>query len=162
MIRMISGVTRIGNTTMTPESGIFAADPAIEARLVAAEVAEHANGGVATPENGEYLTVKGGTLSDCVSGSTGAKSGQSEDTAELQTGEVEVDNAVEIVNGHMTFDSLMGLTRSNMEKMAEDMGLDIRKCKNKSDIANLLSAVEVQTEIGDEVAPNLGAEDPII
>ena len=90
------------------------------------------------------------------------ENGENEGAAELQEGEAEAPDTLDIVDGHFTTESLMDLTRTDMEKLAADMGVDVSKCRNKSDIAALLSAVEVNAEDGGEAPPELGAEAPVV
>lgn len=140
-----------------------------EARLVARGVADYVtrpiigtDSGVATPGEG----VDGGGQCDTpperVPGSTGLETGDSEDTAELQEGETEADDTLDIVNGHFTIESLMELTRADLENLAADMGVDVKKCRNKGDIAKLLAAAEVSADDGGEAPPELGAEAPVV
>jgi len=93
--------------------------------------------------------------------SEGLKNGEGEGSAELQEGEAEADDVLDIVDGHFTIESLMRLTRTDMEGLAEDLGVDVSKCRNKSEIADLLSAVEVQADGDGEAPPKLGAEGPV-
>lgn len=92
----------------------------------------------------------------------GMENGGGEDAAGLHDGEVETEDTLDVVDGHLTVESLMKLTRTNMEKLAADMGVDISKCRNKTDIATLLAAVEVQTNDGGEAPPELGMEAPVV
>ena len=77
---------------------------------------------------------------------------------------IALDDTLDIVDGHITKDSLLRMSRSDMEGLAADLGIDIRKCKNKGEIAELISAVELDlAETADgEDAPELGAEGPIV
>lgn len=93
--------------------------------------------------------------------SGGIKNAESKDTAELQEGETEANDVLDIVDGHFTIESLMRLTRTDMEGLAEDLGVDVSRCRNKSDIAALLSTVEVQPDNDGEAPPELGAEAPL-
>ncbi len=71
---------------------------------------------------------------------------------------------IDIVDGHFTVESLMALSRPNMEQLAMDLGLDVSKCKNKAELAALLTAVEVEPgdpEDGD-TPPELGATSPVV
>ena len=56
------------------------------------------------------------------------------------------------------------MTRTQMEKLAGDMGVDVSRCRNKSDIADLLVEVEAEipAETGGEAPPELGAEAPVV
>lgn len=71
---------------------------------------------------------------------------------------------LDIVDGYFTMESLMGLTRPNMEKLAGDLGVDVSRCKNKSEIAELLAAVKVETDKPEDsdILPELGAAPPVI
>ena len=71
---------------------------------------------------------------------------------------------VDIVGGHFDREGLMQLTRTQMEKLAGDLGVDVSRCRNKGDIADLLVEVEVEdfAEPGGEVPPKLGAEAPVV
>lgn len=61
-----------------------------------------------------------------------------------------IPDALDIVDGHFTVDSLMTLTRESMEDLARDLGLDSAKCKNKSELAQLLAAVELEAASEEE------------
>lgn len=71
---------------------------------------------------------------------------------------------LDVVDGHFTKESLMGMTRANLEKLAEDLGVNVSKCKNKTEIATLLAAIEVgePPEADTEAPPDLGAEAPVV
>ena len=71
---------------------------------------------------------------------------------------------VDIIDGHFDRESLLQLTRTQMEKLAGDMGVDVSRCRNKSDIADLLVEVEAEipAETGGEAPPELGAEAPVV
>ncbi len=56
----------------------------------------------------------------------------------------------------------MELSRADMEKLSADLGVDVRKCRNKSDIAALLAAVDIQEDSGGDAPPELGAEAPVV
>lgn len=96
----------------------------------------------------------------------GLKNSESEndETANLQTGEAEVDDCLEIVDGHFTRESLMLMRRPDMEKLAGDLGVDISRCKNKDDIADLLVEIDVAipAETDGEAPPMLGVEAPVV
>lgn len=170
MIRMICGVCRVDGQLKRAADGPFSLPTEQEVYLVNAGVAEFVaewrTERVATPGEDESGGNQGDTLPERGHGSTGQETGESEDggegTAELQEGEAEADDTLEIVDGHFTTESLMGLSRANMEKLAANLGVDVKKCRNKSDIAALLSAVEVKTDDGGEAPPELGAEGPVV
>nr|WP_300184638.1 hypothetical protein [uncultured Agathobaculum sp.] len=72
-----------------------------------------------------------------------------------------IPDELDIVDGHFTEDSLMTMTCANMEKLAADLGIDVSKCKNKSEIASLLAEVELDADEESETPPDLGAEAPV-
>lgn len=74
---------------------------------------------------------------------------------------VKISDTLNIVDRHFTTDSLMTMTRANMEKLAADLGIDVSKCKNKSEIASLLAEVELDADEESETPPDLGAEAPV-
>lgn len=91
----------------------------------------------------------------------GLENGGSEPPAGDLPGSAET---LDIVDGHFTRESLMLMRRPDMEKLAGDLGVDVSRCKNKGDIADLLVEVEVEApaESGGEAPPELGAEDPVV
>lgn len=89
----------------------------------------------------------------------GVDKGEDEDAAD---GAV-IPDTLDIVDGHFTEDGLMAMTRADMEQLAEDLGVDVSKCKNKGEIAKLLAAVELELDDGDEGdGPDLGAAPPVV
>ncbi len=74
--------------------------------------------------------------------------------------EPEPEDCIDIVDGHMTVESLMKLTRADMEALAEDLGLDVKKCRNKSEIAALIAQVEVGLDEQHGEGPDLAAALP--
>ena len=144
-----------------------------ERRLVARGVAEYAtkpvigpDTGVATPAEDEDGSSAGETPPEGDPASTGQETGESggagEETAELQEGEAEAPDTLDIVDGHFTIESLMELSRADMEKLAADLGVNVSKCRNKSEIAALLAAVEVHADGDREALPELDAEGPVV
>lgn len=170
MIRMICGVCRVEGKLKRAADGPFSLPTEQEVRLVNAGVAEFVpqwhTERVATPFEGEDGGGAGVTPPENDPTSTGQETGDSggagEGTAELQEGEAEAPDTLDIVDGHFTTESLMELSRADMEKLAADMGVDIKKCRNKSDIAALLCAVEVQPGGSGEAPPELSAEGPVV
>lgn len=68
------------------------------------------------------------------------------------------DEVLEIVDGHFAIESLMKLERKHMEALATDLEIEadaIKKCKNKTELANLIAEVEVGDE---DENPNEGGE----
>lgn len=170
MIRMICGVCRVDGNLKRAADGPFSLPPEQETRLVNAGVAEFVAQWcperVATPGEGEDGGGAGVTSPENAPASTGQETGNSggadEDTGKLQEGEAEAPDTLDIVNSHFTVESLMELSRADMEKLAADMGVDVKKCRNKSEIAALLCAVEVQPGGSGEAPPELGAEAPVV
>ena len=165
MIRIICGTCGTSQGYKTAADGLLALPASEEKRLVLRGVAEYETrpvigSGAGDPVEGE----NGGGAGIDPSGGNIVPEGpeNDEDTAELMEGVVETDENLDMIDGHFTTESLMKMARSEMEKMAADFGLDISKCKNKSEIAALLAAVEVRSD-GDGVAPpELGAEAPVV
>lgn len=73
-----------------------------------------------------------------------------------------LDECIEIdESGHMTEQSLMQMTRANMEALAADLGVDAARCKNKAEISALLAQVEIGLAAqADEEPPVIGAAMP--
>lgn len=170
MIKMICGVCRVDGTLKRAADGPFSLPQEQEVYLVNASVAEFVPQWrpecVATPAEGEDGGGAGETSPENEPASTGQESGESggteEETGELHEGEAEAPDTLDIVDGHFTTESLMELSRADMEKLAADMGVDVKKCRNKSEIAALLAAVEVQADGDGEAPPELGAEAPVV
>lgn len=169
MIYITCGTCGTSQGYKNKNDGAITLPAAEERRLVARGVAEYVtkpiintNTGVATTGEGEGGGNQGDTPPDLAPGSTGPETGDREAPAELQEGETEAPDTLDIVDGHFTTESLMELSRADMEKLAADMGVDIKKCRNKSDIAALLSAVEVDTDDDGEAPPELSAEAPMV
>ena len=82
-------------------------------------------------------------------------------SAQLPEGE---DDTLDIVDGHFTMESLMKMTRADMESLAADLGVDVSKFKNKTEIAALLTVVEVEPDDpkDNETPPDLGAAPPVV
>ncbi len=173
MIYITCGTCGTSQGYKTMNDGAITLPAAEERRLVVRGVVEYVtkpvigpDTGVATPGEGEDGGGAGVTSPENDPTSTGQETGNSggadEDTGKLQEGEAEAPDTLDIVDGHFTVESLMELSRADMEKLAADMGVDVKKCRNKSDIAALLSAVEVQPGGSGEAPPELGAEGPVI
>lgn len=159
MIKMICGVCRVDGTLKRAADGPFSLPQEQEVYLVNAGVAEFVPQWrperVATPAEGEDGGGSGETPPEGDPASTGRE------TAELQEGEAEAPDTLDIVNGHFTIESLMELSRADMEKLAADLGVEVKRTMNKSEIAALLCAVEVQPGGSGEALPELGAEGPV-
>ena len=174
MIQIKCGTCGTSKGYKTQADGAFTLPAAEERRLVARGVADYVTKPIIGPDTGVATLVKGGddgnqgdTLTERDPASEGLETGESggegEAPAELQEGEGEAPDTLDIVDGHFTTESLMELSRADMEKLAADMGVDVKKCRNKSEIAALLAAVEVHTDgDGGEAPPELGAEAPVV
>lgn len=173
MIYIICGTCGTSQGYKNKNDGAITLPAAEERRLVNRGVAEYVtkpvigpDTGVATPAEDEGGGGAGETPPENDPASTGQESGESggkdEDAGEFQEGEAEASDTLYIVDGHFTTESLMELSRADMEKLAADMGVDVKKCRNKSDIAALLSAVEVGADDGGNAPPELGAEAPVV
>ena len=112
--------------------------------LSAAE--EHNAETVATPSEGEN------------DGAPGVDKGEGET---VDDGTV-IPDVLDIVNRHFTEDSLMTMTRADMEHLAKDFGVDVSKCKNKGEIAKLLAAVELDLDGDEDDGPDLGAAPQVV
>lgn len=166
MIRIICGTCGTSDGYKTAADGAIFLPAAEEKRLVRRGVAEYVTRPVIasvpdSPVEGENGGGAGINPPDEDPPVKGLENGGSGIPAVDLPGSAET---VDIIDGHFDRESLMQLTRQQMEKLAEDLGVDISKCKNKGDIADLLIEVEVEapTETGDRVPPELGAESPVV
>lgn len=141
MIRMICGVCRVDGNLKRAADGPFSLPQEQEVHLVNAGVAEFVP---------QWRTERVATPAE------------DEDTGELQEGEAEASDTLDIVDGHFTAESLMELSRAEMEKLAADLGVEVKRNMNKSEIAALLCAVEVQPGDSGEAPPELDAEGPVV
>lgn len=174
MIYITCGTCGTSKGYKTQADGAISLPPSEEARLVARSVASYVTKPIIGTESGVVTSGEDGDGSDRgdtpperAPASTGLETGESEtggedeDTAKLQDGEVEASDALDIVDGHFTKESLLQMQRPEMEKLAAEFGIDTRKCRNKGEIADLLVAVEVEPGDDGEAPPELGAEAPL-
>lgn len=70
------------------------------------------------------------------------RSGSAENTAEAKK-EGHADT-LDIVDGHLTRESLETMTKANLEKLAKDMGVEVPKGATKNVIIEQLAAVPVE------------------
>ena len=173
MIYITCGTCGTSQGYKNKNDGAITLPAAEERRLVARGVAEYVtkpvigpDTGVATPAEGEDGGGVGETPPEGDPASTGQETGENdgtdEDTGELQDGEAEASDTLDIVDGHFITESLMELSRADMEKLAADLGVEVKRNMNKSEIAALLCAVEVQPGGNGEAPPELGAEEPVV
>lgn len=81
--------------------------------------------------------------------------------AEFADGEIAT---VEPVTGHLDAEQLEGMTNNELKTLAEELGVDVSKCKRKADYIAAITAAEVEAgdedeDNGDEL-PDLTAADP--
>ncbi|NCE66073.1 hypothetical protein D1159_16170 [Pseudoflavonifractor sp. 524-17] len=169
MIRIICGTCGTSKGYKTMADGNLTLPAAEERRLVARGVADYVtrpiigpDTGVATAREDENSGSVGVTPPGDIATSTGQETSAGEDTVALLEDEVKTDGIVEIVNNHFTVESLMELTRADMEELAAGMGVDVSKCRNKGEIASLLSAAEVETGGDNTSPPELSAEGAVV
>jgi hypothetical protein len=143
MIRIKCGTCGTSQGYRTQANGAFTLPASEEARLVARGVAVYAT----TPIIGDAPNA-------------------SSDGAELSASAVKASQVsgasyLDIVDGHFTKESLLKMGRSDMESLAADLGIDVKKCKTKDEISELLAAVEVNADADadGEQPPTLSAED---
>lgn len=153
MIHMICGYTGVGTKLVGPKDGPFELSPEAEKRLVDLGVAEYVGKALASPPADE------GESAPALTGENTSEDIKPAEAALAPLEGLSLDDCIEIdESGHMTVESLMKMTRANMEALASDLGIDVAKCRNKSEIAALLTQVEM--DAGQEDAPQLGAALP--
>ena len=166
MIRITCGTCGTSRGYKTQADGVLTLPAAEEQRLVRRGVAEYATrpiigNGADSPKEGESGGETGINPSDEDPPVEGLENGGSDTPVGDLPGSAET---MDIVDGHFTRESLMLMRRPDMEKLAGDLGVDVSRCKNKGDIADLLVEVEVEAppEAGGEAPPELGAEAPVV
>lgn len=165
MIRIKCGTCGTSQGYKTNADGELSLPTAEETRLVARGVAEYVTRpiiGGATPCGTSEHKEAGVNTPDESTASESSDEGEGADETETHDGAVDVDCVLDIVDGHFTKESLTKMERKDMEALAIDLGLDVKKCRNKGEIADLLSAVEVQPEAdAGEAPPDLSIEGPV-
>lgn len=157
MIQMICGYTGVGTKLVGPKDGPFELSPEAEKRLVDRGVAEYATKALASPPApaGENAPEVPG-----VNTSEGEQPAEAPLAPHAEPDEPAPEDCIDIVDGHMTVESLMKLTRADMEALAEDLGLDVKKCRNKGEIAALIAQVEIDPDQQHGEGPDLAAALP--
>ena len=79
--------------------------------------------------------------------------GAAEDAREGQEGQGAAEGTLDVVDGHLTRESLETMTKANLEKLAKDMGVEIPRGATKALIIERLAAVTVEAP-----APDGGAQ----
>ena len=169
MIRLISGVTRVGSQTYSPADGSIALDEATEKRLVSAGVARYVEFGVEATErpvsaalrvdSGVPYAEQGETLPDAESVTEGA--GKPETAANSEDGNAP---AAESEAAFHNEKELLDMTNARLKEIAEGMGLDTSAMKKKADFVEAI--LNQQAADGNGTAdngepPDLGAEPPV-
>lgn len=72
-------------------------------------------------------------------------------------------DAQDAETAHLDEEQLLTMTNAELKKLAEDMGLDASKCRNKAAYVALIAGADVEIEEDDdELPPDLNAEAPIV
>lgn len=79
--------------------------------------------------------------------------GAAEGAREAQEGQEAAESTLDVVDGHLTRESLETMTKANLEKLAKDMGVEIPRGATKALIIERLAAVTVEAP-----APDGGAQ----
>lgn len=79
--------------------------------------------------------------------------GTNNDTQEGQEGQEAAEGTLDVVDGHLTRESLETMTKANLEKLAKDMNVEIPRGATKALIIERLAAVTVEAP-----APDGGAQ----
>lgn len=142
MIRMISGVTRLGKRLITPKDGCFAAPPEAENRLVLLGVAVFAEESplkaVATP------------LGEANGRQTGENLPEEENAAQGEE------------TAHLDPEQLRTLTNGKLRELAEEMGIETGSLRTKAQLIEAITAEDVSAGADDEPPPTLAAEAPVV
>lgn len=168
MIRIICGTCETALGYKTRADGELTLPAAQEKRLVERGVAEYVTRPIINPASDADGPVDGGD-----GDGAGIDPSHEDPPVEgLENGGSEVPagfvspftEQLEIVDGHYTRESLLDLTRQQMEALALALDVNISRCKNKGDIADLLVEVEVAAPAEDsgEAPPELSAEAPVV
>ena len=180
MIRLLAGVTRKGSRLVYPSDGPFELTAKEEQHLVktgAAEfVTEAPQTGVATPpvdpeapeagDNPESKSAPEGQETPSSAAPTASPAPAHDDVgdqADVPEGDeddtMDLPDGVAVVDGHMTVDSLLKMTKNDLLALAADMDLKANSKMSKDTIAIMISEVEVSVD--DEAGlPELSQEDP--
>ena len=117
---------------------------ALHAAVILDDGAETVVPSVATPPAPDSGAGVGGDTGESESSAEGGPAGGGDEDATLAF----EDYALSVVSGHLVPEDLMKMTKDNMVKLAADMGVDIKACKTKAEIAAALAEVEVEVEEG--------------
>ena len=147
MIRIICGTCGTSRGYKTEADGDLALPAIEERRLVARGVAEYVTAPIIGPANAPGSPVagfEGGEVYIDPPCKAPPVEGLENGGDDIPGGTLPGSAAgVDIIDGHFDWESLMQLTRQQMEKLAADMSVDVSRCKNKNDIADLLDRKSV-------------------
>lgn len=134
MIRMLTGITRIGKRIFTPHDGPFEADTAEQERLVKLGVAVYVAAAPTVCEEEKF----------------------SGDANIVNTPEAEspAESATEPESG---IEQMQQLTVAQLKKLAAEFGLDVNKLRKKEEL--IAAILEASAE---EEMPELDMEEPIV
>ena len=170
MIRLISGVTRVGSRTYSPADGSIALDEATEKRLVSVGVAQYVESSVEVTErpvsaalrgdSDTFYPEQGETLPDAES--------VTEDAETPDTNPEPEDDGAEAEREQATFydrDYLTVLTNARLKEIADSMGIDTSAMRKKADYVEAILNQQAsdngeETESGD-APPELAVEEPV-
>lgn len=182
MIRLLSGVTRKGSRLVYPSDGPFELTAKEEKHLVETGSAEYVTEApgtdVATAPVGPDAQEAGANLPATVSVPEGQETPHSvcpaaspapHDEGKNQAGvpegseddTMDLPDCVVVIDGHMTVESLLKMTKNDLLSLAADMDLKVNDKMSKSTIAALISDVEVGYD-EDAILPDLSQEDPAV
>ena len=82
------------------------------------------------------------------------------DADQIPPGSDEGADTAEAVIGHLDAEQLMELTKAELLKLADELGVDVSSSDNKAEIVAALTQTEVTT--GKVVLPELSAEAPVV
>lgn len=141
--------------TEAPQTGV--ATPPVDPS--APEVGDNIPESKSAPEGQETpssadVPVPTTPLPDTGSGKADVPDGDEDDAMDLPDGVV-------IVDGHMTVDSLLKMTKNDLLALAADMDLKANDRMTKDAIAIMISEVEVSVD-GEAGLPELSQEDPTV
>ena len=170
MIRLISGVTRVGNRTYSPADGSIILDKGTEERLVSIGVARYIESGVDATErpasaalrvdSGVPYAEQGETLPDTESVTEGAGMPDAPPEPENDGAEAEREQA-----DFYDRDYLASLTKAQLEEIADNMGIATSPMRRKAEFIEAILNQQAadngeETESG-ETPPELAVEEPV-
>lgn len=153
MIYITCGTCGTSQGYKSKNDGTLTLPAAEEKRLVARGVAEYVTKPIINRDD------------DAESSSGGSNTPGTKDGAQTLKDGMEIPETLDIVDGHFTEESLREMTNANLAKLGADLGLDVKKCKNKDDFVELLAGVELdvaETEDEDDENPPVLDDDTVV